>query len=126
VLGSDVEFHFGLIDILFSLCRFVGRFALLKANFINFLDKRVSKAGPQSKDKVDYALFEGLSSWIDMIESANFNNQFEGTLSDLGVFVETPLTRKFCKLFIITSHNKTHWFLVKFISTLNLYCLFNK
>lgn len=94
---GDVKFHFTFIDELFRLV------FLLHADLINFLNKRISNTVPESKNKINNSLFKRRASRVDVVKSADFNDQLQGALSDFSIFVKTPLACKLCELLVVLS-----------------------
>ena len=74
---------------------------LLRAYLVDLGDKWVSQRRSQSKNIVDDALFEGCSTRVNMIQSADLDDQFQSTLTHFGILMHTPLASELCDLLIV-------------------------
>ena len=90
------------------------------------LDERISEGVSETKDEIDYALLEWLSSWIDVVQTTDLNDELESTLSHFLGLVHAPLARELCQLFVITSQDLLVGLFVQFFARLNIHAFLDE
>ena len=120
-LRRYVQLHFTDVDV--GLIRCLALFLtigltdlFLATDFVDFVDEGVAEGGAQPQDEVDDPLLEGLATRVDIVQSAYLDDEFEGALSDFGVFVHAPLACKACHLLIVFANDHFECTLGKFLT----------
>ena len=121
-LCGNVELHLIHIDVRFCLASlstiFLARLFLC-THLVYFRDQGSPQRRSEPENETQNSLLERLASRVNVVQTADFDDQLEGTLPHFCVLVHAPLTGKLSELLIVLPDHNLEGSLVKFLSRLN-------